>query len=160
MPVTPTLNSGRIEQRLALDHEGQAEQQQRHGHHEAERHVERDAGRGDGNDAHGVREIAPGDVGERRALAGAQQQDQAERHHQADHELGQHAGPGRGQRAERQVAAHRQNERAGDDERAAGDMVPAQDHGHAISHRLARQVRHRNSVVAEPRIEGQGIRCG
>ena len=52
----------------------------------------------------------------------------AERHHQAEHELRHHAGAGRGQRAERQVAAHREDQRAGGDERAAGDMIAAQDH--------------------------------
>ena len=71
----------------------------------------------------GVAEIAPLDLGERRAFAGARDNDRAERHHQPEYELGQHAGAGRGERAERQIAAHGENERAGSDEHAAGDMI-------------------------------------
>ena len=52
----------------------------------------------------------------------------AERDQQPEHELRHHAGAGRRQRAERQVAAHGEDERAGDDERAAGDMIAAKDH--------------------------------
>ena len=58
------------------------------------------------------REIVPGDVRERRAFARAQHKDRAERHQQAEHELRHHAGAGRGERAERQVAAHGEQERA------------------------------------------------
>ena len=89
--------------------------------------VERDRGRGDGDDAQRRAGGRPRRWSANGGLSPARtSRTSAERHHQADDELRQHAGAGRGQRAERQIAADGQHERAGDDERAAGDMIPAQ----------------------------------
>ena len=126
MPVTPALKRRAVEERLALDGERQAEQQQRHGQEEAETSVKRNTASRDRDDAHRVREIVPGQGREGWAVSGAHEENDGEAHHQGDDELGQHAGPGRGQRAERQIAADGPERDAGNDEGGAGDVVSAQ----------------------------------
>src|SRR6266446_3043865 len=107
----------------------QGKQQERHCDDEAERRVERDRGRRNGEDPGRMGQVAPADVVKRRTRPAARDQDRAEQNHQGTDELRHHAGARKRQRAERQVAAHRQYGNRRRDGGASGDMVSAQGHG-------------------------------
>ena len=103
------------------------------GDDEAERRVERHGRRSDRDDAHRVREVAPGD---RRAAAGFRRRAANRTAPNAIirpiTSFGSMPAPGDASVPNGRSLLTRQHERAGDDECAAGDMVPAQDHATAL----------------------------
>src|SRR5262249_40363574 len=124
--------SGGGKRMAPLGAEGQRKQQQRHRDEEAQRLVERDGGGGDRDDPRRVRQIAPRNGREGRALVGAQDEQQTEQDHEASDELRHHARAGKRQRADRQIAAERKHQEAEGDEDAAGDVVATQSHGLSV----------------------------
>src|ERR1700724_1609319 len=100
---------GRGRDEVAALERDEGEQHQRHGEDEAERGVERDGRRRDGEHADRVRQLVPRYFAKRHAGAAAGEEDRAEHDHQGAHQLRHHAGARERQRAERQVAARRKD---------------------------------------------------
>src|SRR5215471_3974632 len=107
----------------------QGKQQQGHRDDEAKRGVKRDGRGRDGEHPDCMGQVAPADVGKRRARAAARHQGRAEQDHQGTDELWHHAGARKRKRSERQIAAHRQYGKRRRNGGAAGDMVSARRHG-------------------------------
>src|SRR5262252_8005809 len=86
----------------------QGKQHQRHGDDEAKRRIERDGCGRDGEHPDCMGQVAPADVGKRRARTAAHQEDRAEQDHQGANELRHHAGTRKRKCSEWQITAHRQ----------------------------------------------------
>src|SRR5262245_18640064 len=107
----------------ALDDHDERDHHQHHRDDEAEPRVERDRCCGHRNHRARMLEVAPVDVGERRALAATQKQHQSEEDQQPGHEIRHESRAGHGQSPERKLAGEREHDAAEYNERGAGDVV-------------------------------------
>ena len=127
--VTPTLTASVAPQAPSLDEIKQHEQQQRHAENESDPGVERDGDGGHGHHRRGVAEIAPVD---RRRAAGFHRRARPACAPKAisspSTSFGIMPAPGEASVPNGRSPLSAKTSSASDDEHAAGDMIPANDH--------------------------------